>query len=111
MSEVRPTGKRPVRVGFRTSMITVFMAVVLLVGLTLVYLSFERVSDITRTAAGTFIDKVAQIFACAEVWIDVEEVLNTIPVVRRFERHLFEHWTDPDRRHPQPGLCHGRLTE
>ena len=63
MSEVRPTGKRPVRVGFRTSMITVFMAVVLLVGLTLVYLSFERVSDITRTAAGTFIDKVAQIGA------------------------------------------------
>src|SRR5215475_5065997 len=63
MSEVRPTGKRRMRVGFRASIITVFMAVVLLVGLTLVYLSFERVSAITRTAAGTFIDKVAQIGA------------------------------------------------
>lgn len=33
---------------FRTSIITVFIAVVLLVGLTLVYLSFERVSPIAR---------------------------------------------------------------
>ena len=39
------------------------MAVVLLVGLTLVYLSFERVSSITRTAASSFIEKVAQIGA------------------------------------------------
>jgi hypothetical protein len=40
-----------------------FIAAVLLIGLTLVYLSFERVSAITRTAAGTFIDKVAQLGA------------------------------------------------
>jgi adenylate cyclase len=51
------------RVGFRTSIITVFIAVVLLVGLTLVYLSFERVSQITRTAASSFIEKVAQLGA------------------------------------------------
>ena len=40
-----------------------FVAVVLLVGLTLVYLSFERVSRITRTAASGFIEKVAQLGA------------------------------------------------
>ena len=39
------------RIGFRTSIITVFIAVVLFVGLTLVYLSFERVSLITRPDA------------------------------------------------------------
>ena len=36
-----------------------FIAVVLLIGLSLVYLSFERVSAITRTAAAGFLDKVA----------------------------------------------------
>ena len=40
-----------------------FIAAVLFVGLTLVYLSFARVSVITRTAAGGFIDKVAQLGA------------------------------------------------
>ncbi len=54
---------RPIRIGFRTSIITVFVAVVLVVGLTLVWLSFERVSRITRTAAAGFIEKVAQLGA------------------------------------------------
>ncbi len=40
-----------------------FVGVVLLVGLTLVYLSFERVTAITRTAASGFIEKVAQLGA------------------------------------------------
>jgi len=39
------TTKRPFRIGFQTSIITVFVGVVLLVGLTLVYLSFERVTE------------------------------------------------------------------
>jgi len=56
-------GQRPLRIGFRTSIITVFVAVVLVVGLTLVWLSFERVSLITRTAAAGFIEKVAQLGA------------------------------------------------
>jgi len=56
------TGRR-FRIGFQTSIIAVFVAAVLLVGLTLVYLSFERVSAITRTAATSFIEKVAQIGA------------------------------------------------
>ena len=40
-----------------------FVAVVLLVGLTLVYLSFERVTVITKAAASSFIEKVAQLGA------------------------------------------------
>ena len=57
------TSKRVFRIGFQTSIITVFVGVVLLVGLTLVYLSFERVTAITRTAASGFIEKVAQLGA------------------------------------------------
>jgi adenylate cyclase len=63
MEQASPTRRRSIRIGFRTSIITVFIAVVLLVGLTLVYLSFERVSQITRTAASSFIEKVAQLGA------------------------------------------------
>ena len=63
MSDVRSPGRRPLHIGFRTSIITVFIAAVLFVGLTLVYLSFARVSSITQTAASTFIDKVAQLGA------------------------------------------------
>ncbi|MGE9008122.1 cache domain-containing protein [Leptospira interrogans] len=55
--------QRKMRIGFRTSIVTLFVAVVLFVGLTLVYLSFSRVSRITQTAASTFIDKVAQLGA------------------------------------------------
>ncbi|KJC48469.1 adenylate cyclase [Bradyrhizobium sp. LTSP849] len=58
-----PTSKRVLRIGFQTSIITVFVAVVLLVGLTLVYLSFERVTVITKAAASSFIEKVAQLGA------------------------------------------------
>jgi adenylate cyclase len=55
--------RRVFRIGFQTSIITVFVGVVLLVGLTLVYLSFARVTSITRTAASGFIEKVAQLGA------------------------------------------------
>lgn len=57
------TSKREFRIGFQTSIITVFVGVVLLVGLTLVYLSFERVTVITKAAAAGFIEKVAQLGA------------------------------------------------
>jgi hypothetical protein len=60
MNDIKSASRRPIHIGFRTSIITVFVAAVLFVGLTLVYLSFERVSSITQTAASTFIDKVAQ---------------------------------------------------
>ena len=63
MSGTSTNGGRHLHIGFRASIITVFIAVVLFVGLILVYLSFDRVSSITRTAASTFIEKVAQLGA------------------------------------------------
>ncbi len=50
---------RDFRIGFRVSITTLFVATVLVVGLTLVYFSFERATAISRSAAGTFIDRVA----------------------------------------------------
>jgi len=49
-----------VRIGFRTSITALFVAIVLTVGLTLAYLSFERANAIIRTAATAYIDKVAK---------------------------------------------------
>ncbi|MCP3472189.1 adenylate/guanylate cyclase domain-containing protein [Bradyrhizobium sp. CCGUVB1N3] len=73
-------GSPPFQVGFRASIVTVFIAVVLLVGLSLVYLSFERVSRITRTAAASFIDKVAQLGAdrIDTQFRDVRDSLNIL---------------------------------
>jgi adenylate cyclase len=53
----------PIKVGFRTSIITLFVGTVLIVGLALVYLSFVRVTSITRSAAGSFLETVAQLSA------------------------------------------------
>ncbi len=50
-------------IGFRTSIIALFVGVVLFVGLALVYLSFSRVTSITRAAASSFLDTVAQLSA------------------------------------------------
>jgi adenylate cyclase len=58
-----PMKRSAFHVGYKTSIITTFVAVVLFVGLTLVYLSFERVARMTETAASSFIDKVAQLGA------------------------------------------------
>jgi adenylate cyclase len=55
--------RSPLRLGFRTSIIALFLAIVLVVGLTLVYLSFSRVATITRSAAGSFLDAVAELAA------------------------------------------------
>src|SRR5262245_8174345 len=63
MIGTRPEERRKLRIGFRASIATLFVGVVLFVGLTLVYLSFSRVSIITQTAASNFIDKVAQLGA------------------------------------------------
>jgi adenylate cyclase len=51
------------RVGFRTSIIVLFVGIVLLVGLALVYLAFSRVTSITRSAASSFIDSVTELAA------------------------------------------------
>jgi adenylate cyclase len=63
MTDSHPAERRVPRIGFRASIVTLFVAAVLIVGLTLVWLSFSRVSVITRSAATTFIDKVAQLGA------------------------------------------------
>jgi len=87
MEDIATPRKRPLRIGFRTSIITVFVAAVLVVGLTLVWLSFERVSRITRTAASGFIEKVAQLGAehVDEQFKNVRdslEILGGIPSVQ-----------------------------
>src|ERR1700742_2184717 len=61
--EQAPRKPRALRIGFRASIISVFIAAVLLIGLALVYLSFDRLSAITRAAASSFIEKVAQLGA------------------------------------------------
>ena len=48
------------RVSFRTSIIAVFVAIVLTVGLALLYLTFSRVNAIVRTAASSYLSTVAQ---------------------------------------------------
>lgn len=48
------------RVSFRTSIIAVFVGIVLTVGLALLYLSFSRVDAIVRTAASSYLGAVAQ---------------------------------------------------
>src|SRR5271156_5108391 len=54
---------RPFQFGFKTSIIALFVAIVLFIGLTLVYLSFERITVVTNSAASKFIDKVAELSA------------------------------------------------
>jgi adenylate cyclase len=82
--------ERRIKVGFRTSIIALFVGVVLFVGLTLVYLSFARVAAITQTAASTFIDKVAQlgadrIDAQFKTVSDCLEILSGLPSVQSAE--------------------------
>lgn len=52
-----------IQLGFKTSIIGVFVAIVLVIGLTLVYLSFARITAVTDSAASQFIDKVAELSA------------------------------------------------
>jgi len=78
---------RPVRLGFKTSIIALFVAIVLFIGLTLVYLSFERITDITNSAASKFIDKVAELSADRigfqlKLIRDDLEVLKGIPSIQ-----------------------------
>jgi adenylate cyclase len=55
-----PARGGPVRLGFKTSIIALFVAIVLIIGLTLVYLSFSRITAITNSAASKFIGAVAE---------------------------------------------------
>lgn len=82
------SSKRQFRIGFQTSIITVFVGVMLLVGLTLVCLSFERATSITRTAASGFIEKVAQIGA-DHVDEQFKDVRDNLDIHRAISRPTF----------------------
>src|SRR5262249_41301346 len=62
----------------------------------------DDIEDAVDTLLVRGVDEVAQVLACAEVRVDVEEVLNSVSVVCRFKRRLFENGADPDRSPPQP---------
>jgi adenylate cyclase len=78
---------RPFQFGFKTSIIALFVAIVLFIGLTLVYLSFSRITAVTNSAASQFIDKVAELsadhigFQFKRVRDDLE-VLKGIPSIQ-----------------------------
>jgi adenylate cyclase len=81
-----PVQRKP-RIGFRTSVITLFVAIVLLIGLALVYLSFQRISAVTDAAASQFIGKVAELSADRigsqlKMVRDNVAVLNALPSVQ-----------------------------
>ncbi|MXQ12634.1 adenylate/guanylate cyclase domain-containing protein [Microvirga makkahensis] len=73
-----------VRFGFQLSVTTLFVAVVLAVGLTLVFLSFDRARSITRTAALAFIDRVAD-HTADRVDGQFKDVLDILEVLRQLE--------------------------
>jgi adenylate cyclase len=75
------------QLGFRTSIIGLFVAIVLVIGLTLVYLSFSRITAITNTAASQFIGKVAELSADRigsqlKIVRDNLKILNALPSVQ-----------------------------
>jgi adenylate cyclase len=93
MKPVRPdtiAKRSPVRLGFKTSIIALFVGIVLVIGLTLVYLSFERISAVTDSAASQFIGKVAEssadrIGSQMKLVRDNLEVLNALPPIQSAE--------------------------
>jgi adenylate cyclase len=76
-----------IQFGFKPSIIALFVAIVLFIGLTLVYLSFSRITAVTNSAASRFIDKVAELsadhigFQFKQVRDDLE-VLKSIPSIQ-----------------------------
>ncbi|MBR1286075.1 adenylate/guanylate cyclase domain-containing protein [Bradyrhizobium sp. AUGA SZCCT0177] len=84
------TNNRSLRLGFKTSVITLFVAIVLVIGLALVYLSFERITAVTNAAASQFIGKVAEssadrIGSQLKLVRDNLEILNALPPIQSAE--------------------------
>jgi adenylate cyclase len=76
-----------VQLGFKTSIIALFVAIVLVIGLTLVYLSFSRINEITNSAASKFINKVAEVSADRigsqlKLVRDNLEILKSLPSIK-----------------------------
>ena len=79
-----------IQLGFKTSIIGLFVGIVLVIGLTLVYLSFERISAVTQSAASKFIGKVAELSADRigsqlKLVRDNLEILNALPPIQSAE--------------------------
>jgi len=79
-----------VQLGFKSSIIALFVAIVLVIGLTLVYLSFQRIAAVTETAASQFIGKVAELSADRigsqlKLVRDNLEILNALPPIQSAE--------------------------
>jgi len=73
--------------GFKTSIIALFVAIVLVIGLTLVYLSFSRITAITDSAASKFIGVVAELSADRvgsqlKLVRDSLKILNALPPIQ-----------------------------
>jgi adenylate cyclase len=73
--------------GFKTSIIALFVAIVLVIGLTLVYLSFSRITAITDSAASKFIGAVAELSADRvgsqlKLVRDCLKILNALPPIQ-----------------------------
>ena len=75
-----------VRIGYQLAITTLFVGLVLTVGMGLVYLSFDRAKMISRSAATTYIDRVAahtadQVDGSLKEVVDALEVLRALPSV------------------------------
>ncbi|SDS41675.1 adenylate/guanylate cyclase domain-containing protein [Bradyrhizobium canariense] len=70
-----------VQFGFKTSIIALFVAIVLVIGLTLVYLSFSRITEITNSAASKFINKVAEESA-DRIGSQLKQVRDSVEVLK-----------------------------
>jgi adenylate cyclase len=78
------------QLGFKTSIIGLFVGIVLVIGLALVYLSFERITAVTDSAASQFIGKVAELSADRigsqlKLVRDNVEILNALPPIQSAE--------------------------
>ena len=71
-----------VRIGYQLSITALFVSVVLAVGLALVVLSFDRARSISRSAALTFIDRVAE-HTADRVDGQFKAVLSTLEVLKQ----------------------------
>ena len=72
-----------IRLGYQLSITMLFVFVVLGVGLALVYLSFDRAKAISRSAAVTYIDRVAE-HTADTVDQNFATVLQAVEVVKQF---------------------------
>jgi adenylate cyclase len=76
-----------IQLGFKTSVITLFVGIVLVIGLALVYLSLARISAVTDSAASKFIGEVAELSADrigAQLKLvgDNLRILNALPPIQ-----------------------------